>query len=90
MTLHSLADIGSCSLHSVHGSMKTGEIASKWGSKKIMKSAYTILHDGLARTEDNVFVSGLKLYPLSFCATGMVLFLNFLMTEVKQTILCDR
>ena len=54
MTLHSLADIGSCSLHSVHGSMKTGEIASKWGSKKIMKSAYTILHDGLARTEDNV------------------------------------
>ena len=29
-SVHSLADIGICSLHSSHGSMKTGKIASKW------------------------------------------------------------
>ena len=28
-SVHSLDDIGTCSLHSVHGSMKTGEIGSK-------------------------------------------------------------
>ena len=28
-SVHSLADIGTCSLHSLHGSIKTGEIASK-------------------------------------------------------------
>ena len=28
-SIHSIADIGTCSLHSVHGSMKIGEIASK-------------------------------------------------------------
>ena len=68
-SVHSLADISTCSLHSVHGSMKTGEITSKWGLKKIVKSAYTIMHDSPARREDYVSVSGSKLYPLSFCAT---------------------
>ena len=68
-SVHYLADNDTCSLHSVHGSMKTGEIACKWGLKKIMKSGYTILHDSPACREDYASVSGLKLYPLSFCAT---------------------
>ena len=73
-SVHSLADIGTCSLHSVHGNMKTGEIASKWGLKKIMKSAYIILHDSPARREDYASVSLSKLYPLSLCATRYVFF----------------
>ena len=36
-SVHSLADIGTCSLHSVHGNMKAGEIAPKWGLKKIIQ-----------------------------------------------------
>ena len=35
-SIHSLAYIDTCSLHAVHGSMKTGKIASKWGLKKII------------------------------------------------------
>ena len=65
----SLAYIDTCSLHTVHGSMKTGKIASKWGLKKIVKSAYAILHCSPELREDHVSVSGLKLYSLSFCAT---------------------
>ena len=60
-SVHSLADIGTCSLHSVHGSTKTEEFASKWGLKKIMKSAYTILLDSPACGEDYASVSGSKL-----------------------------
>ena len=51
-SVHSLADISTCSLQSFHGSMETGKIASKWGLKKIMRSAYTILDDSPARRED--------------------------------------
>ena len=68
-SVHSLADIGTFSLHSVHGRMKTGEIASKWGLKKVMKSAYAIRHDSPACREDYASVSGSQLYPLSFCST---------------------
>ena len=68
-SIHSLAYIDTCSLHAVHGSMKTGKIASKWGLKKIMKPAYVILHHSPELREDHVSVSGLKLYSLSFCAT---------------------
>ena len=68
-SVHSLADIGTCSLHSVHGSLKSKEFASKWGLKKIMKSAYTILHYSPVRREDYASVSGSYLYPLSFCAS---------------------
>ena len=90
-SVHSLVDIGTCSLHSVHGSMKTGEIASKWELKKIMKSVYTIMHKSLACREDYASVSGSKLYPLSFCATryGFV-FGFFLWLKSNCTRLRDR
>ena len=39
-TVRSLTDIGTCSLHSIHGSMKTREIASKWGLKKTKVCVY--------------------------------------------------
>ena len=38
-TLHSVINIGTCNLHIVHGSLQTGESASRWGLKNIMKSA---------------------------------------------------
>ena len=71
-TVHSLIDIGSCSLHVVHGSLKTGEEASDWKLKKIMKSAYYILHDSPARREDYASSTGSNTYPFSFCATRYI------------------
>ena len=41
----SLINMGTCNLHLVHGSLKTGRTASGWGLKKIMKATYTVLHD---------------------------------------------
>ena len=38
--LHSLINSGICNLHIVHGSFQTGESASGWGLKNIIKSAY--------------------------------------------------
>jgi len=66
---HSLVDIGSCSLHIVHGAFRTGAEKSEWSLKKLLKGAYTILHNTPARREDFESVTGSSTYPLSFCST---------------------
>ena len=66
---HSLVDIGSYSLHVVHGAFKTGAEKLEWGLKKFLKAAYTILHDSPAPREDYESVTGSSKYPLIFCAT---------------------
>ena len=66
---HSLIDIGSCSLHIIHGSLKTGAEKSNWGIKKLLKGAYTLLHDTPACREDYESVTPSSAYPLSFCGT---------------------
>ena len=89
--VHSLADIDTFSLHSVHGRMNTGEIASKWGLKKIMKSAYAIMHDSPASREHYASVSGSKLYPLNFCSIWCGFVFEFsLWLKSNRTRLCDR
>ena len=40
-----LLDIGSCSLHIIHGAFKSGVEKNGWDMKSIFKAAYTILHD---------------------------------------------
>ena len=40
-----LLDIGSCSLHIIHGAFKSGAEKNGWDIKSIFKAAYTILHD---------------------------------------------
>ena len=67
--VHSLINIGSCSLHVLHGSKKTGETATGWGLKKIMKAPYYLLHDSPARREDYASTTGSLLYPFGFSAT---------------------
>ena len=37
---HQLIDMGSCSLHIIHGALRTGEIKSEWYSKHVLKGAY--------------------------------------------------
>ena len=50
--LPQLINIGSCGLHVIHGSFKTGAEKTDWNLKKIMKAAHTILHNMPARRED--------------------------------------
>ena len=68
-TLHSLTNIGTCKLHIVHGTIQTGESASGWGLKNIMKSAHRILHNSHARREDYASVTGSVIYLFNFFAT---------------------
>ena len=67
--LHSLINIGSCSLHIVHGSLKTGEAVTEWKLKKVLNAAHRILHDSPARREDYNSVTASSVYPLNFCST---------------------
>jgi hypothetical protein len=70
--LPKLIDIGSCSLHIIHGAFQTGATKSSWNVKKILKSTWQILHDSPARREDYETVTGSTTYPLAFCATRWV------------------
>ena len=69
---HSMIDIGSCNLHIVSGSFKTGAEKSSWNISETLKGSYQILHDTPARREDYETVNDSKLYPKFFCATRWV------------------
>ena len=53
---HKLIDFGSCNLHIILGSLKTGAEKSDWKLKMILKGAFQILHDTPARRGDNVSI----------------------------------
>ena len=49
---HSLIDIDTCSLHSVHGAIRSGVETTFWGIKASLASAFHLLHDSQPRHED--------------------------------------
>ena len=61
---HTLIDIGSCSVHVVHGSLKTGIGKSSWKIKETMKGTFYVLHDTSARREDYTAVKKSTTFPL--------------------------
>ena len=70
--LASLIDIGSCNLHVIHGAFKTGSESSGWNLHKILKGAFTLLHDTPARRDDYFNLTGSSEYPLQLCGTRYV------------------
>ena len=50
--LPQVLDIGSCGLHTLHGSFKMGIEKSEWEMKSLMKASFNILHDSTARWYD--------------------------------------
>ena len=69
---HQLTDIGSCGLHTIHNSCKTGAQSTDWGLKKTLKGSYQVFHNTPARREDFVTVTNTYRYPLSFGDTRFV------------------
>ena len=63
--LPQLINIGSCSLHTVHGALKTAVESTSLNIKQI-------LHESPARREVFVSVTGTNKYPLFFCSTRWV------------------
>ena len=67
--LTKLIDIGSCNLHVVHGAFKTGTESTSWNIKSLMKCAFQLLKDYLARREGFITITGNPKLPLQFCST---------------------
>ena len=63
---HQVIDLGSCGLHTIHNSFKTGAQSTDWELKKTLKGSYQVFHDTHARREDFVTVTNTDRYPLSF------------------------
>lgn len=65
-----LLNVGTCSLHTVHGSLKCTTI--DWKIENILRSLWQVFHESPARREDFVRETGSSIFPLSFCATRWV------------------
>ena len=64
-----LIDIGTCGLHTVHGSFKTGLVASGRLIEKILKWMWYFLEDSRTRREVYESITQTKTCPLSYCQT---------------------
>jgi hypothetical protein len=67
----SLLNIGSCSLHIVHGAFKTGAQATGWNIVGILRSLYYLFHDSPARSEDYMKIKGAQ-KPMKSCSTRLL------------------
>lgn len=63
----SLLDIGSCGLHTVHGSLRDGHKASGWNLKTILRAFYYHLNDCPARKADYIRITGSEKFALRYC-----------------------
>ena len=59
-SFHQLIDIGTCSLHVVHGSFKTAFEKSGWKIKQVLKGSFQLFKDSPAKREDYVVCTGSK------------------------------
>ena len=66
---HCLIDIGTCSLHTMHNSFRTGVEATGWNVKKVLKGDFHLLHNSPACPEDYESQTGSTNYPFKFCVT---------------------
>ena len=64
--------MGTCSLHSMHGAVKSGVESTSRGIKDILEGGFNLLHDSPARREDFQVVTKSNVYPLYFFATRWV------------------
>lgn len=65
--LDPLIDIGTCGLHVIHGSMKTGAKASGWELQKLLKAMWQFVHDAPSRRTLYENISESLDYPSKFC-----------------------
>ena len=62
-----LINIGSCGLHIIHNSFKSGATASGWDISSLLSSLYYLFKDAPARREDYTRVTESSLLPMKFC-----------------------
>ena len=62
-----LVNIGTCGLHTIHGSMKAGAKKSRWNIGKTMKAMWKILDESPARRDVYESITESNIYPLPYC-----------------------
>jgi hypothetical protein len=63
-----LLDVGTCLLHIVHGSLKTGHKKVNWNVNEYLRRIYFLFKDFPTQRSDYIFHTGFSLFPLKFCA----------------------
>ena len=66
---HCLIDLGTCSIHTVHNSFRTGVEATCWDVKKVLKGDFHVLHNSPACREDYESQNGSTTYPFKVSFT---------------------
>ena len=64
-------NIGSCSLHILHGAFQTGFTKIDWDIGKILKAIYKLFDESPARRDVYLHEGDSELFPLEFAATKM-------------------
>lgn len=63
----SLLDVGSCSLHVVHGAFRSGMNKTNWGLDTLLRSLHNLFHESPAKREDYTKITKSDIFPLPFC-----------------------
>jgi len=67
-----LFDIGTCSLHVVHGAYKTAHNAVDWKVHIFLRALCYLFKDFPSRRSDYIAATKLSIFPLRFCAIRWV------------------
>ncbi len=62
-----LLNVGSCSLHVVHGAFRNGATKTNWGVDSVLKALFRLFDESPAKREDYISITGSQVFPLPFC-----------------------
>ena len=62
-----LLNVGSCSLHIVHGAFRNGMKQTNWGIDLLLKSLHSLFKETPARREDYTEITESEVFPQLFC-----------------------
>ena len=62
-----LINVGSCSLHVVHGTFRIGVIKTQWGVDSVLKALHNLFDESPAKREDYIKVAVSEMFALPFC-----------------------
>ena len=69
---HRLLNAGSCGLHTLHNSFRSGFGAVKWELEHSFNCLYHLFKDSPARREDFTSLTGSSVFPRKFCQTRWI------------------
>lgn len=67
-----LIEIGSCSLHIVHGAFQTGATKTGWELNKVLKAMYKIINESPARRDIYLKEGSSSNFRMKFCETRWI------------------